>query len=508
MAGISGSLYGFDYWYNPGIQINGHDSFYTANPNGENKVGYTSYGTNVWYLFTGPSSKGIAGQPVIQIVRWWSPTLGDHYYVPGSYNPGSGWQYEGVIGYAFTSSGPNRVGIGQTWHPTLGNHSYQPGGSYWYSPILVYGCGDTGATNYDPYVNQSNSECNYTIYGCTDPLANNYNSSANQDNGTCTYTAATATISVSPSAILVGGTSTLSWYTNYAKLASISGIGSVGVNQSGSQSVSPSSTTSYTLTATNYGNANSTASTILTVYQPPEITLSTDTIDNTIIRGQSFTLTWNTTGDNSGSAQLSPISGSVPASSSIQISPTVTTTYTISINGYLGTNDSDEITITVLQPPEVNVSSDPFVLYGEDISVEYSTVNAVQVSMIVTYYYSGSQHVTNEVLTEHSDSVVITPPYNNFGPSLVTIKIDVEGYGTLTEDAQSTTAIIIDETPDFSVPESRDKLKDEDPVVTPDETVTTNEIEITDIDIPVEIKSDHPIQVEVEDFGWVNLKEI
>ena len=528
--GVSGSLHTFNaYWGT--FQNPYRDTFYTSNPGGEAMGSVWQFiASNVWNLFMSSNSSGVVGT-VVPVYRFWTGIANtpwgstywgwDHYYSTSSSAPG-GYYSEGIVGYAYpnNSPGPNRVAVYSFYNPTTIDHKYKTSsnlpyiGGYvaegiaWYSPILVYGCGNSSATNYNPYVNQSNSGCNYTIYGCTDPLANNYNSSANQDNGTCTYTAATATISVSPSAILVGGTSTLSWYTNYAKLASISGIGSVGVNQSGSQSVSPSSTTSYTLTATNYGNANSTASTTLTVYQPPVITLSTNAVNNTITQGQSCNLTWTTTGDNSESAQLSPISGSVPASSSIQISPTVTTTYTISINGYLGTNDSDQITITVLQPPEANVSSDPFVLYGEDISVEYSTVNAVQVSMIVTYYYlDGSQHVTNEVLTEHSDSVVITPSYNNFGPSLVTIKIDVEGYGTLTEDAQSTTAIIIDETPDFSVPESRDKLKDEDPVITPDSTVTTT-IEVADIDIPVEIKSNHPIKVEVEDFGWVDLKEI
>ena len=102
---------------------------------------------------------------------------------------------------------------------------------------------------------------------------------------------------------------------------------------------------------------------------------------------------------------------------------------------------------------------------------------------------------------------MITPPYDTVGPSHVTITIDVEGYNSLTATAQSTTAIIIDETPNFSVPESRDKLKDETPVITPESTVTTT-IEVTDIDIPVEIRSNHPIQVEIEDFGWTDLKEI
>ena len=527
----AGALHSFYFYLNTTSYTgsgnpNSQDSFYTSNPDGENIGGYNLIASNWFYLFMGytPGWGGVPyGEALSEIGRYFNPTLGDHLFKrgAGSQFAPSGYYYEGapiVVGYVH--NGPHRIPVYRWWNPTTWDHRYKtnpsaPQGNWhyegiaWYSPVMVYGCRDSNANNWNMYANQPSTGCTYTVYGCTDPIANNYNSSATQDNGTCTYTAAAASIAVTPPAILVGGTSSLAWYTNYATLASISGIGSVSVNQSGSQNVSPPYTTSYTLTATNYGNVQTTASTTLTVYQPPVITLSTDAVNNTIVAGQSCNLTWNTSGDNSGGANLSPILGNVPASSSTQISPTATTTYTISVNGYLGTNDSDQITITVLNQPEANVSSDPFVSYGENINVEYSTVNAVQVSMIVTYFYlDGTQNVTNEVVTNHSDSLVITPSYNTFGPSHATITIDVEGYNSLTATAQSTTAIIIDQTPDaIVVPASEDKIKDEDPVITPESTVTTT-IEVTDIDIPVEIKSDHPIQVDVDDQGWLDLKEI
>ena len=48
----------------------------------------------------------------------------------------------------------------------------------------------------------------------------------------------------------------------------------------------------------------------------------------------------------------------------------------------------------------------------------------------------------------------------------------------------------IDQTPDaISIPESEDKIKDESPVITPDVEITTEQIVVEDIDIPVKIKT-------------------
>ena len=63
-------------------------------------------------------------------------------------------------------------------------------------------------------------------------------------------------------------------------------------------------------------------------------------------------------------------------------------------------------------------------------------------------------------------------------------------------------SVIIDQTPDFiDIPESDDKIKDETPVITPDAEINTLTLSVNDIDIPVEVKADYPIQVQIDDDG-------
>jgi peptidoglycan-associated lipoprotein len=76
----------------------------------------------------------------------------------------------------------------------------------------------------------------------------------------------TASISVSPDSIQAGQSATLTWQTGNATDVSIDGIGAVQPN--GSQQVSPSSSTTYHLTAKGSGGTQD-ASTRLTVSQAP-----------------------------------------------------------------------------------------------------------------------------------------------------------------------------------------------------------------------------------------------
>jgi peptidoglycan-associated lipoprotein len=76
----------------------------------------------------------------------------------------------------------------------------------------------------------------------------------------------TASISVSPDTIQPGQSATLSWQTSNATDVSIDGIGAV--QASGSQSVSPSDSTTYHLVAKGSGGTQE-ATTRLTVTQPP-----------------------------------------------------------------------------------------------------------------------------------------------------------------------------------------------------------------------------------------------
>ena len=78
--------------------------------------------------------------------------------------------------------------------------------------------------------------------------------------------APTASISVDPSSIQTGQSATLTWQTSNATDVSIDGIGAVQPN--GSQSVSPSDSTTYHLTAKGAGGTQE-ATARLTVTQPP-----------------------------------------------------------------------------------------------------------------------------------------------------------------------------------------------------------------------------------------------
>jgi peptidoglycan-associated lipoprotein len=79
--------------------------------------------------------------------------------------------------------------------------------------------------------------------------------------------APTASMSVSPSSIQAGGSASLTWQTTNATDVSIDGIGAVQAN--GSQTVSPTESTTYHLTAKGPGGTQE-ATTRLTMTQPPE----------------------------------------------------------------------------------------------------------------------------------------------------------------------------------------------------------------------------------------------
>jgi peptidoglycan-associated lipoprotein len=76
----------------------------------------------------------------------------------------------------------------------------------------------------------------------------------------------TASISVSPDTIQQGGSATLTWQTSNATDVSIGGIGAV--QPSGSQTVNPTDSTTYHLTAKGAGGTQD-ATTRLTVTPPP-----------------------------------------------------------------------------------------------------------------------------------------------------------------------------------------------------------------------------------------------
>src|SRR5580693_9638528 len=78
--------------------------------------------------------------------------------------------------------------------------------------------------------------------------------------------APTASLSANPSTVDKGGSTTLTWQTSNATDVSIDGVGAV--QASGSQSVTPSDSTTYTLTAKGAGGTQQ-ATARVTVTAPP-----------------------------------------------------------------------------------------------------------------------------------------------------------------------------------------------------------------------------------------------
>ena len=316
--------------------------------------------------------------------------------------------------------------------------------------------------------------------------------------------------SLSPTAFIRGQCTTLSWSSTNATSASINqGIGAVSVD--GSTVSCPTNTTTYTLIVSRSGR--STTSTVTaTVYIPPIVTLSLN--NSTIVLGQSAILSWNTTGDAS-TNNIQPGIGSSNLVSQVTVSPTVTTTYTATVSG-LGGTDTDQITLTVLQPPEVDLIVPLNVSYGNSLELGYTSINATTSLKIVPYYYSldGVETIGADVVLPTGDNVsgtiTHTPVWDNRGPARIEYKLLAEGAGSLTDEDVKIVPAIIDQLPDsITVPESDDTFKNEEPIVTPNIELTTEELLVTDIDIPVEIKSDYPIQVEIDNNGvWIDVENI
>lgn len=332
--------------------------------------------------------------------------------------------------------------------------------------------------------------------------------------------------------IIAGESVTFTWeglgfdITNYAM------TGVVNPGPDGSVTVSPITDTIYTYTITNAsGTAN--ASISLTVYTPPTCTLSVD--DNPLMGGNSTTLRWITTGDADTIqwTQGGNISAANEINGNLSINPNVNKTYQARVSGLGGTADSNELELVVVYLPIIHTWNVPSSYeYGSAVQqtfeYEYQYVN---VSATVTFVYVYQDVNGNDVLVTQPNPISLptspgasgvgndnrengdydyVPTWTEFGPRRINVTLTVSGNGgniTTTE----TITINIDELPNNINPEdSPDNLADQI-VYTPndEDTIISGLYRIDDIDIPVEIKSDHEIQVKINNVGsWNNVREL
>ena len=85
------------------------------------------------------------------------------------------------------NSTPQSLSIsGDTLFISSGNSIVIPGLSF-ISSLIIQGCTDSTAFNYNTLANTDDGSCIAVVNGCTDPTAFNYDVNANTDDGSCTY---------------------------------------------------------------------------------------------------------------------------------------------------------------------------------------------------------------------------------------------------------------------------------------------------------------------------------
>jgi len=245
----------------------------------------------------------------------------------------------------------------------------------------------------------------------------------------------TVTVSADPEAILFGGSSTLSWSSTHTDTCEIQpDIGPV--DPSGSISVSPTETTLYTITATGPGGTATDSVTVTVTYPAPTVSISAD--PQTILLGESATLSWSST--YADSATIDQSIGSVPVNGSTMVSPGQTTTYTITATG-LGGTATDSVTVTVLYPPTATISADPeTILLGASATLTWSsthTVSCVIEPGVGTVDPSGSIPVSPTVTTTYT--ITATGPG---GTATDTVTVTVLYLPTVTISADPESIII------------------------------------------------------------------
>jgi len=226
-----------------------------------------------------------------------------------------------------------------------------------------------------------------------------YTLTATGPGGTITKTATvtvvqpapTISFSATPSNIAAGQGSSLVWNTTNATTVTIdNGVGSQPV--SGSVTVHPVGTTTYTLTATGPGGAQTSQATV-TVSNRPSITFVATPAS--IVNGSSSTLTWLVT--NSTSVSIDNGIGAQPASGSVSVSPSQTTTYTLTATGPGGTSTAAAM-VTIVVPPTITFTASPAVISaGGSSTLSWSVIGVDFVTIdqgIGTVFAAGTRTVS------------------------------------------------------------------------------------------------------------------
>ncbi|MCP4688858.1 MAG: hypothetical protein GY859_12460, partial [Desulfobacterales bacterium] len=183
----------------------------------------------------------------------------------------------------------------------------------------------------------------------------------------------TVEIAPNPAIIMRGDSSLLTWVSENAFSASLgNGIGPAAL--AGSLRISPSETTTYTITAVGQDGSASASATVI-VLDAASISVELTADPETILLGETSILTWYSTKALTASLDQG-LGDSLSPDGSLPVSPRETTTYTITARGP-GGEASASVTVTVIPPPTAELTVDPAtILQGESSTLSWATTLA------------------------------------------------------------------------------------------------------------------------------------
>ncbi len=222
----------------------------------------------------------------------------------------------------------------------------------------------------------------------------------------------TASITASPETIVIGNACELSWTSENADRVEIDNdIGAVPL--SGSLSVFPTETTTYTIKATGPGGS-ATDNIAITVITLPIITMTTE--PQAINAGESFVLTWSVSYADSVIGEQTTSAGTnseeIPLSGTNTLSPSRTTTYTITATGPGGSASKCQTVVVNVPPPTVAIAATPSsISSGSPATLEWHSDNADECAIT-----PGIGQVSTSGTTEISPAQTVTYTITATGP--------------------------------------------------------------------------------------------
>jgi hypothetical protein len=206
-----------------------------------------------------------------------------------------------------------------------------------------------------------------------------------------------------PTNITRGESSTLAWSTEGATEVSISGIGRV--DNSGSRTVSPTTTTTYTLTARGADGRQVTAPVVVTVSDgnaPRVISFGANPVN--INTGGTSQLCWNV--ENATAVDIPGIGTALKGTDCANVQPTATTTYTLTARNNAG-QITASATVNVGQVRILSFASDPVytIKAGDPVTLKWTTEGATSV-VLTGNFVTGTKFDLN-------GSVTVNPTTNS-----------------------------------------------------------------------------------------------